>query len=377
MHDRLQQKRNNAIATILSILFLLFTAFYVIFFQCDLFALMQETWAHGQTTNNPYVTAVIVGLLLFLLHLGVKRITQLSGRWEAFTWLPSYLLLGLLTDVDSRTLHYDLIPWAAIMGGCLLVVLLACWLRSVWPSDLRTPVVSLLVPGLVVSVVSMVLCLTFTNHDAALHQELAAYRHASHDDAARVAAVGRRSQETTPALTALRNIALAREGRVGDELFCYPQPYGSDGLGVNPFTRQNTRFGASTFYAFLGAEPYGGEAPAAFVERLYRQDDTPLHRNLYAASLLLDGKLNDFVRNYPPTASGAPRHFREAWLLCRALRPSGSPLPPDYRDAELQPKLDDFLDTLRRSPRDRQETLNALSLTYGQTYWFYYAQHWL
>ena len=350
MHDRLQQKRINAIATILSILFLLFTAFYVIFFQCDLFALMQETWAHGQTTNNPYVTAVIVGLLLFLLHLGVKRITQLSGRWEAFTWLPSYLLLGLLTDVDSRTLHYDLIPWAAIMGGCLLVVLLACWLRSVWPSDLRTPVVSLLVPGLVVSVISMVLCLTFTNHDAALHQELAAYRHASHDDATRVAAVGRRSQETTPALTALRNVALAREGRVGDELFCYPQPYGSDGLGVNPFTRQNTRFGASTFYTFLGAEPYGGEAPAAFVERLYRQDDT---------------------------ASGAPLHFREAWLLCRALRPSGSPLPPDYRDAELQPKLDDFLDTLRRSPRDRKETLNALFLTYGQTYWFYYAQHWL
>lgn len=377
MQDRLQQKRNNAIAVILSLLFLLFTAFCVIFFQCDLFALMQETWAHGQTTNNPYVTAIIIGLVLFLLQRGVKRITQLSGRWEAFTWLPSYLLLGLITDVDSRTLHYDLLPWAAIMGGCLLLVLLACWLRSVWPSDLRTPVVNMLVPGLVVTVISMVLCLTFTNHDAALHQELAAYRHALKDDAVRVAAVGRRSEETTPALTALRNVALARESRVGDELFLYPQPYGSDGLGVNLFTRQHTRFGASTFYTFLGAEPYGGETPAAFVERLYRQDDTPLHSNLYAASLLLDGKLSDFVRNFPPTGSAAPRHYREAWLLCRALKPSGSSLPADYKDVELQPQLDDFLNTLRNSPRDRQVTLNTLSLTYGQTYWFYYAQHWL
>jgi len=360
------------------VLFLLFTAFYVIFFQCDLFALMQETWAHGQTTNNPFVTAIIIGLVLFLLQRGVKRLTQLGGRWEAFTWLPSYLLLGLTTDVDSHTLHYDLLPWAAILGGCLLVLLFVCWLRSVWPSDTRTPLLHLLVPGLVVSVVGMLLCMAFTNHDAALHQELAAYRHAARGDAAKVAAVGRRSQETTLALTALRNVALAREDRAGDELFHYPQPYGSNGLNVSPYVRQHTRFGASTFYAFLGAEPYGGEASAAFVERIYRQDDTPLHRDLYAASLLLDGKLSDFVRSFPPTDSSAPLHYREAWLLFRALKPAGtSPLPADYSDPELQPLLDDFLSTLQGSPRERQVTLNALFLSYGQTYWYYYAQHWL
>ena len=373
---RTQDRRDKPIALIHAVLFVVFTAFFIVFFQRDLIALMQATWSHGQTINNPFVTAGILMLLLILLRQAVKRITRLRGRWDAFTWLPSYLVLGFTTAVDGRTLHYDLMPWAAVFSGCLLVLLLVCWMRNHWSTDKRTTFFSLLFPGWVVTVVSMLLCMILTNHDAALHQELAAYRYAADGNAERVAAVGRRSLETTPALTALRNVALAREGKIGDELFTYPQPYGVEGLGVSRFTRQKTLYGAETFYGFLGIEPYGGETTAAFLQRIYRQDDTPLHRDLYAASLLLDGRLSDFVEAFPPLADAdaAPRHWREAWLLYRAL---SDPTSFIFSDAELQPLLDDFLTKLRTSHTDNQTTLNALYLTYGNTYWYYYAERFL
>ena len=364
-----QDKRNRPIAVILTALFVVFTFLFYVFFQRDLIALMQETWSRGQTINNPLVTAMIAALVLFLSQRLVKGFTRFAGRWEAFTWLPSYLLLGFSTSVDSHTMHYDLVPWAAVLGGCLLVLLVVGWLRRFWPPDKRASFLSLLLPGIVVTIISMVICMVLTNHDAALHQELAAWRYAARGDAGRVAAVGRRSLETTPSLTALRNVALAHEGRIGDELFTYPQPYGVDGLDVSRYTRQNTQFGAKVFYDFLGHEPYGGENASAFFARLYRQDDSPLHRDLYAASLLLEGRLADFVQAFPPPSSSltsvlSPRHWREAWLLCRDLT--------SYEDEELQPLLDDFLTTLRTSHTNRQATLNALYLTYGQTYWYYY-----
>lgn len=208
-----QDKRNRPIAVILTALFVVFTFLFYVFFQRDLIALMQETWSRGQTINNPLVTAMIAALVLFLSQRLVKGFTRFAGRWEAFTWLPSYLLLGFSTSVDSHTMHYDLVPWAAVLGGCLLVLLVVGWLRRFWPPDKRASFLSLLLPGIVVTIISMVICMVLTNHDAALHQELAAWRYAARGDAGRVAAVGRRSLETTPSLTALRNVALAHEGR--------------------------------------------------------------------------------------------------------------------------------------------------------------------
>jgi len=374
--ERPQQQRNRAVAILLAVVFFVFTAFFFIFFQQDLIALLQETWSHGATKNNPYVTTIIVAIILFVLHRLVKAITHLSGRWEAFTWLPSYLLLGLSTAVDSNTLAFNIKFWPVVLGACLLVMLIVCWLSKIWMPDKRTAFSNLFMPSLATTLISMLLCMQFANHDAAFHQELAAYRHASHDDAPRVAAVGQHSLETTQALTALRNVALAREGRAGDELFHYPQPYGTNGLDINRFTRQNTSFGATTFYTFLGAEPYGGETTAAFIQRQYQLNDTPLFKELYAASLLLDCRLDEFVSAFPPpsaaaAAAASPRHWREAWMLHKALNKSSL---LNYTDDELQPQLDEFLTALRNSHTDQRTTLNALFLDYGETFWHYYAQ---
>ena len=121
---RAQDKRNKPIAIIHAVLFVAFTVLFFAFFQRDLVALMQATWSRGQTLNNPLVTAAIVALVLIVLQWIVKLITRLGGRWEAFTWVPSYLLLGLTTSVDGASMHYDLRPWAFVVGGCVLMLLI-------------------------------------------------------------------------------------------------------------------------------------------------------------------------------------------------------------------------------------------------------------
>lgn len=379
--DRPQQQRNRVITIILTALFLMFVAFFYIGFQKDFIALMQETWSRGQTTNSAFVTTVIAAVVLILLQRAMRSIFEFRGRWEAVSYIPSFALLALTTAVDFHTMRYNLRPWIVVAIVVVLIFVLVVFLSRLSRSDKKTPLVSLLWPNLVVFVTSAVVCMMLTNHNAAAHQELAAYHYASRDKAEAVSSVARRSLETTPALTALRNVALAKQGLVGDQLFTYPQPYASKGLGVNRYTRVNTHYGANVFYEFFGEEPYGGETPDAFCARLYRQEDTPFHRDLYIASLLLDGKLKEFVQTFPPQAfiapdasaaerAALPRHYREAWLLA-ANMPKGANLC-DYRDDELQPLLDDFKARYAASHTDVETTMAELYLDYGQTFWHYY-----
>lgn len=371
--DRTQQKRNNAVRIIMAVLFALFVFLYIILFQNDLIAVMQETWSQGATHNNPIITAVIVTTLLLLLQTGLRNLFGIRGRWEAYSYLPSFMLLSLFTDVDTRTFHYH------AQGKWILILLLAFVLAAVVPlmgrllrQDHKTSFANLLWSNLAVYAISAVLCMTFTNHNAPFHMELAAYRYADKGCADRVARIGRRSHETTLSLTALRNVALCREGRAGDELFTLPQPWGVEGLMAGRYTRYGTRYGAEVWNRFVGARPYGGEGVLDFCTRLYRNDDNSFYRNLYMAALLLDCRITEFSREFPPHVMGdtlAPRHYREAWILTRHLFPDAG---IDYQDPELEPLLNAFFALTLKSDVTPVVTANRCRLTFGNTYWNYY-----
>lgn len=371
--DRAQHERNQAVRVIMAALFALFVFLYVILFQNDLIAVMQETWSRGATHNNPVITAIIVAALLLLMQTGLRALFDIYGRWEAFSYLPSFMLLSFFTDVDSRTFHYHSPgKWIFIMLFAFALVAVVPFMGRLLRQDRKTLLPSLLWTNFAVFTVSALLCVAFTNHNAPLHMELAAFRYADRDRVERVANVGRRSLETTPSLTALRNIALCREGRAGDELFTLTQPYGVEGLMAGRYMRRDTNYGAEVFSRFVGAEPYGGEGGMDFCSRLHRTDDTSFHRDLYIAALLLDRRIEDFTREFPPHLMGdslAPRHYREAWLLTRRLAPDTG---IDYHDTELEPLLDAFLAIADEPDATPVVTANRRLLAFGKTYWHYY-----
>lgn len=371
--DRAQQERNQAVRVIMAVLFALFVFFYVILLQNDLIAVMQETWSHGVTHNNPVITAIIISSLLLLLQTGLRALFGIYGRWEAFSYVPSFMLLSFFTDVDARTFHYQSpAKWILIFVLAFALVAIVPFMGRMLRQDRRTLLSALLSTNLAVFAVSASLCVALTNHNAPLHMELAAFRYADRDRANRVAGIGSRSLETTPSLTALRNVALCREGRAGDELFSLPQPYGVDGMLPGRYIRHNTSYGAEVWNRFVGEEPYGGEDAMDFCSRLYRSDDTAFHRDLYAAALLLDHRLETFSREFSPQMMGdtlAPRHYREAWILTRHLYPSAG---LDYHDAELEPLFDAFLSVAKAPDANPVVTSNRRQLAFGKTYWNYY-----
>lgn len=367
-----QQRHHRAVRVLLSFLFLLFVFCFFLFFQNDLIAVMQETWSRGITRNNPVITACIVGGLLLLLQTGLHRLFNICGRWEAFSFLPSFMILSLSTDVSSSSFHYESsVKWIVILVVAFAVTWVVPHLCDMVSRERKTSFVSLLATNLAVFALSMASCMALTNHDAPLHMELAAFRYADLEDVERVSHLGERSLETTPALTALRNAALCREGRAGEALFSLPQPYGVDGMLPGRYIRHDTRYGAEVWNRLVDSEPYGGEKALDFCHRLYRTNDTPFHRDLYIAALLLDRQLDVFSREFPPALMGdtlAPRHYREAWLLAQYEGVARM----DYQDSELEPLFDAFLALDRLPDATPLVTANRRQLSYGKTYWNYY-----
>ena len=74
-------------------------------------------------------------------------------------------------------------------------------------------------------------------------------------------------------------------------------------------------------YGILGATPYGGEKAPAFYKRMMQQSDANEYGELYAAALLLDKDLGDFVASTVggdrkvEKPSGNPKHYQEAWMI--------------------------------------------------------------
>lgn len=366
-------KNDASIRRSCTLLFVLFCCLYLLLFQRDVMCLVQDVLSHGQTAYRPLVTTTLVTVLLVLLQRGVRALLDFSGRWEAVAYLPSCLLLALMADIDVTTLSYSLDKWLWIGIAAVAVLLFLAWLHHLLWQGKPVNRAAFMWPNLLTFSLLFLLTMQLTNHDAAAHQELAAWRHAAAEDYDAVLEVGERSLETTQPLTALRLLALARTGTVGDRLFRYPQPYGADALVLSPYRRQSPLFGSNTYYRLLDDEPYGGEGGLAFSRRLYTRDDTPFTRDLFIASLLLDDRLDEFCQLFPPAVLGdtlAPVHYREAWLLEAHLNPDFL-----YSDPQLQPTLDAFLAVLHNDSLPPVVNRNTRFRYYGKTYYDYYYRH--
>ena len=85
-----------------AVLFALFSFLYISLFQGELLALVQDHLAQGQTSNNTFVTASIITSLLIALQYLLNRVGQLHGRYEALSYLPSCVLLALITKPKKQ-----------------------------------------------------------------------------------------------------------------------------------------------------------------------------------------------------------------------------------------------------------------------------------
>lgn len=365
-------KYDKSIRFICGVLFLAFSVIYIYVFQGELLALMQDHLSKGVTKSNTLLAAIVISVLLALLQWFVNRYSKLHGRWEALSYIPSCLLLALVTDVNDGTLLYSASKWLWCVPICVVLYLGIIWLKRLVIENYKLGFFATLWPNLFTFTILFALTAQISNNAPAPHMELAAWNYLHDGKYEKMLEVGRRSDDYNAELVALRNLAMAKTGTLGERLFCYPQPYGADGLLFNKYNKQSVAYGAQEFYLHIGTTPYGGESGRAFAHRLHAKNDSVFSQDFYLAALLLDKDVETFVDELKESDSQEtlPTHFQEALLLYNDKHPD-SPVT-FVADSIVTARYGAYRTLQSEHPHNAIVAENLCRRKFGNTYWCYY-----
>ena len=367
--------------TACAIVFLLFVFVYLYFFQADLLSMVQHVLSGGATHYDRTVGTVVITAVLYLVHLGAKRLGGLDRVCHALSYFPSLLLLAALTDVEVdfsvsplRGLWLWLAPLLLAVYVFLSLAVKYNWIETLLPSY-SAPISVLWKNLLLMACMFIAVCLC-GNNDSVLHYRLRVERLLGSGAYSKALMVGEKSDETDASLTMLRTYALSRSGQLGERLFEFPLTGGSyallpDGKGVRCLLYPEDRIVRA-----LSIRKKGDMTPMEYllyIERngLGRKPVT----DYVLCGYLLDKNIDAFVdvirRKYSLTSPSLPKHYKEALTLYTHLRSNpvlvfhNEVLDADYADFQK----------LERKYTDLRERESYVRDMYGDTYWFYYFYH--
>lgn len=376
MNTAQHRKSNSATAhAVCAIVFLCFTFIYLHFFQADILAYTQHVLSHGATHYSAPVGTVVITFTLYLLHLLVYGLTRLRRGRHALTYVPSLLLLAVITSGGARIEEgFQLGVWT-----WLLPLMLAVWGMAVWVAmkipygpPQHSPLPRMLMLNLA-TMCAMMLFVGFTaNTDSVFHYRVkteSLLLQGRYDEAA---SVGNRSAETDSCLTMLRAYALARQGLLGEKLFTYPLVGSSATLLPTDSGSHCVMYPTDSIYRFLGAVPVHSMTAHNYLNALQRQGKAGSSVKDYVlCGLLLDRDLDGFVREltrHYTVNDSLPRHYREALTLYTHSRSNPAVV---YHNDVMDTDFADLQTLERQHPQESDRRL-AVFEQYRTTYWWYY-----
>lgn len=364
-----------------AIVFLLFVFVYLYFFQADLLSMVQHVLSGGATHYDRTIGTVIITAVLYLVHLGAKRLGGLDRVCHALSYFPSLLLLAALTDVEVdfsvsplRGLWLWLAPLLLAVYVFLSLAVKYNWIETLL-SSYSAPISVLWKNLLLMACMFIAVCLC-GNNDSVLHYRLRVERLLGSGAYSKALMVGGKSDETDASLTMLRAYALSRSGQLGERLFEFPLTGGSyallpDGKGVRCLLYPEDRIVRA-----LSIRKKGDMTPMEYllyIERngLGRKPVTDYILCGYLLDRNIDAFVNAIRRKYSLTSPSLPKHYKEALTLYTHLRANpvlvfhNEVLDADYADFQ----------NLERKYTDLRERESYVRDMYGDTYWFYYFYH--
>ena len=347
-------------------------------------AVAQHVYSGGQTHYNRLVGAVLITLLLQLLQLLVYAFLRLRKRSHALTYLPSMLILGMLTDVSSDVdLHNSMGAWwwafPLMIVIWLPVALLCRALQDVEPDVEPTGLLSRAMWMNMLTMALMIIGVAFvSNTNAVFHYRMRMESCLLKNDFAGALEEGRKSLESDANLQMLRMYALSRRGELGERLFTYPVVAKSEAMLPVSGESRFLMYPVDSLYKFLGAKPSGGMTTSRYLELMQRRDSV-VNKSVadyQLCGLLIDKKLDAFVKmlvGYYSTQDTLktdllPKHYREAMTLYMHLR--SKPIAV-YHNAVMDEDWKN-LQELEAQYADPSERKGKVEEQYRGTYWYYY-----
>ena len=377
-NKNINSRRTARILTVAcGLLFSVFSIVYLAVFQKEVMEALHYSLARGKTVYAPWITAVLMTVVLLLLRWGINGVVRLRGWLKSLSYFPSCLLLGVLTDVGHGVYHGEGIPavWAWLLPlllvlhvgvGMALARMSRLWINPEWENDsmVNSNLLSLLV------LCGMTVCIG--NTDIHFHHELQMEEALRKQDYAEALRVGEKSIDPSRNLTALRAYAMSREGTMGEYLFRYPQLYGAAGLLMGTSDDKALRLNADSLYTYLGNRPALGEPAMNFFHRICEEESgNYTTMDYYLSALLLERKLDEFVRAFDElytVRDSIPYYYRQALFLERKMHPSAA---PDTMDVRMETLWGDYTQKQQELSGQRGEG-NYMRREFGDTYWWYY-----
>lgn len=375
----LNYRRTARILTVVSgLLFSVFSIVWLYVFQKDVLRVLHYSLSMGKTQFSPLASALFITGVLLLLRRAVNFCFRLKGPVRALAWFPSFLALGILTDIDySVCLGGGIDPlWGWLLPLLLgIFVLVALAGRYISRLFFEQPVpTSIVVNGnLLIFVLLCFMTVGIGNTDIHFHHELSVETALYQKDPAEARRVGFKTMDPGRTLTALRAYVFSIEGTMGEHLFRYPQLYGVAGLLLDA-SDPHLFLTPDSLYGYIGDSPRRGEGAVDFFERICREE-TGSHAALdyYLSALLLDRRLDRFVSEfdslYTSDESVVPHYYREALFLYDKLHPSDEKRVVE--DEAMENRWQEY-EALCREVAGTVGEGNRVRSRFGDTYWWYY-----
>ena len=373
----------TVVRTVCAIVFLLFVAIYVFFYQEDTLALTQHILSGGATIYSRVIGGIIITIVLALLHFTTAKVMRTKPLCiYALSCFPSLYILAMLTDFDTSQ---PLSPWR--WWAILMPLAAAVWWGVVYflgellryrCSDIRHEegyLARTLGCNIFILAAMMIGVGLLSNSNDITHYRLRMERLLMHGEYAKALEVGKASDKTDASLTMLRVFALAHEGRLGDELFKYPVRGTSASIVPELSDGKMLMLSPDSVYRMLGAIPRHGQSTKHYFNAIVKSGQaTKAAIEYQLCGMLIDKDLDGFVNLLMKTHKiddTLPQHYREALILYTHRRSSSKVL---YRNTVMDTDYDDMqrLEAETKSPGERRiQIYNQFS----GTYWEYFDYH--
>ena len=361
-----------------AIIFVLFTWGWLYFFQADALAMTQHVLSGGLTHYDRLVGAVIVTAALFLLQVIVNRATKIHKRFHALTYVPSMLLLAMLTNI-SQTIDNGVslghIIWLVIILTVIWVGLILClrlyeniekelsfalFSRSMWINML-------------IMVVMMIFVAWLGNTNAVFQYRMKMEGALMRGNYQQALKIGQKSLESDSDLLMLRMYALARCNEMGEHLFEYPITGNSSVVLPTNGKTKMLLCPTDSLYKFLGARPAVEMEPQRYLAMLQRRDsvNNQAIADYLLCSYLIDRQIDRFaqeISNYYTLDTHLPKHYQEALTLYCHSR--SNPVVT-YRTPVVEEDYTNYQE-FKKQYKDSMEQKTRISEEYRGTYWYYY-----
>lgn len=382
-HRNREDGSATVVRTVCAIVFLLFVAIYVFFYQEDTLALTQHLLSGGKTVYSRVIGGSIIIIILALIQFSVARLMQKKPLCIfAMSCFPSLYILAMLTDYDSSS---SMSPWG--WWTILMPVVVALWWGVVYflgellryrCSDIRHEegyLARTLGCNIFILAAMMIGVGLLSNSNDITHYRLRMERLLMHGEYAKALEVGKQSDKSDANLTMLRVFALAHEGRLGDELFKYPVRGTSASIVPELSDGKMLMLSPDSVYRMLGAIPRHGQTTKNYLKAIVKSGQaTKAAIEYQLCGMLIDKDLDGFVNLLMKTHKiddTLPLHYREALILYTHRRSSPKVV---YRNTVMDTDYDDMqrLEAETKSPGERRIQIYK---QFSGTYWEYFDYH--